>query len=61
MVTIQHPGLKKQFEQFSKLGSDEEKQAFWEAFNRGFEAMNETEQAVMRQAWEVNVTKMNTV
>ena len=58
MVAVQHPTLKKQFEQFSKLGSDEEKKAFWEAFNKDFEGKSEAEQAAMREAWEVNVSNI---
>ncbi len=58
MVTIQHPTLKKQFEQFSKLGSDEEKKAFWESFNSDFEAKGVAEQAAMREAWEGNVSNI---
>lgn len=58
MVAIQHPTLKKQFEQFSKLGSDEEKKAFWEAFNKDFEDKPEAEQAAMRDAWEANVSNI---
>lgn len=48
MVAIQNAVLKKQFDQFSKLDSNEEKTAFWEAFKKGFEALNEPEQIAMR-------------
>ncbi len=58
MLSIQHPILKKQFEQFSKLGSDEEKIAFWEAFNQDFEGKTEAEQVAMREAWESNVSSI---
>ena len=58
MVAIQYPTLKKQFEQFSKLVTDEEKKAFWEAFNQAFEGKTEAEQAAMREAWEANVSNI---
>ncbi len=58
MVAIQHPTLQKQFDQFSKLGTDEEKRAFWELFNKDFESKTEAEQASMRQAWEANFSKI---
>lgn len=58
MVAIQHPTLQKQFEQFSKLGSDEEKKAFWESFNKDFEGKTEAEQASMREAWENNISNI---
>ncbi len=58
MVAIQHPVLKKQFEQFSTLGSDQEKQAFWKGFNKDFEVLNEPEKEAMREAWEANVANI---
>ncbi|MCF8246698.1 MAG: hypothetical protein K9J37_17600 [Saprospiraceae bacterium] len=58
MVAIQNPILKKQFELYSKLGSDEEKTGFWVAFNQDFESQNEAEQDAMREAWVANVTNI---
>lgn len=58
MVAIQHKMLKKQFEEFSQLGSDEEKKAFWEDFSKDFESKDEAEQNAMREAWEANVTNI---
>lgn len=58
MIAIQHPALKKQFEQFSKLGPDEEKKAFWEAYNEDIEGKYKAEQTVMREAWEANISNI---
>lgn len=57
-MTIEHPTLKKQFEQFSELGSDEEKKVFWEAFKEDFEGKTKAEQEAMREAWEANVSNI---
>ena len=59
MVAIKHPVLKKQFEQFSKLASEEEKKAFWESFTQDFETLSETEQEKMREAWKENVANID--
>ncbi len=58
MVDIQNPMLKKQFEQFSKLNTDDEKKAFWETFNKEFESQNKAEQDAMREAWLANVSNI---
>lgn len=58
MIAIQHPTLNKQFEQFSKLKTDEEKKAFWESFKEEFEDQNEVKQDAMREAWLINVSKI---
>jgi len=55
MVTIKNPVLEKQFEEFIKLGSEEEKQVFWESFSKSFGATSEAEQEKMRQAWLENM------
>ena len=59
MVAIKNPVLKKQFEQFSKLGSEAEKQAFWASFSQDFEAMSSAEQEKMREAWMANVSSID--
>jgi predicted DNA-binding protein YlxM (UPF0122 family) len=55
MVAIKNPILKKQFEQFSKLGPEAGQKAFWESFSKDFDSMSEEEQENMRQAWMENM------
>ena len=59
MIAIKNPILKKQFEQFSKLDSEEEKKAFWENFSKDFGSISETDQEVMRQAWTENMSSVD--
>lgn len=55
MVTIKNPVLKKQFEQFTQLGSEEEKKAFWENFSENLVSLSETEREDMRRSWLENM------
>jgi hypothetical protein len=55
MVTIKNKVLNNQFEQFSKLGSEAERKAFWENFSQDFDALSPTEQENMRQSWLKNM------
>jgi len=55
MVNIKNPVLKNQFEQFTKLGSDEERKDFWEIFSKSVEAASDADQEKLRQAWMENM------
>ncbi|MEZ4958382.1 MAG: hypothetical protein R2830_01060 [Saprospiraceae bacterium] len=58
MVTINNTALKHQLEQFSKLGSEAERKAFWENFSQDFDALDPSEQEDMRQSWLKNMDKV---
>lgn len=59
MVTINNTALKHQLEQFSKLGSEAERKAFWENFSKDFDSLDALAQENMRQSWLKTWTRLN--
>ena len=58
MIAIQNPLLKKHFDEFSKIGSEAEKRAFWEHFDSDFETLSETAKDAARQDWKSNLSNV---